>query len=53
MKKLILTAVTGLLLASTAAMAAPATQNDAQAAYGRQTGQYAPSFTQINPTGGN
>ncbi len=49
MKKMILAAVTGLLLASTAAMAAPAAQTSAQ----RQTGQYAPSFTQINPTGGN
>ncbi len=53
MKKMILAAVTGLLLASTAAMAAPNAPTDAQQAFQRQTGQYAPSFSQVNPTGGN
>ncbi len=53
MKKMILAAMTGLLLASTAAMAAPNAQTEAQQAYQRGTGQYAPSFTQVNPTGGN
>jgi len=55
MKKTILAAMTGLLLASTAAMAAPPapSQTEAQQAYMRQTGEFAPNFTQVNPTGGN